>query len=131
MLIVEPIPAADTMTESDWRIQRDTINGLKTIRIFRGPEGSNGELDPKTSQAYWFDESGQLAKSYASNLEIRPSAMEAYAGVQMPREIDVISGGKLGMRFLVKDIQPAGSALSKTLVLKGHEWQRAFTAETR
>jgi hypothetical protein len=131
MVIVEPIPAADTMTESDWRIQRDTIDGRKTIRVFRGPEGPNGELDPKTSQGYWFDESGQLVKSYTSNFEIRPSAISLYADVQMPRQIDVISGGKLGMRFLVKDIQSADPALSKTLVLQGHEWQRAFTAETR
>jgi len=131
MLIVEPIPAADTMTESDWRIQRDTLDDLKTIRVLRGPEGPNGELDPKTSQVYWFDESGQLVKSYASSLEIRPSAIEPYAGVQIPRQIVVMSGGKVGMRFVVKDIQPADSSLSKTIVLKGHEWQRAFTAETR
>jgi len=131
MLIVEPIPAADTMTESDWRIQRDTVDGLKTIRVFRGPEGPNGELDPKTSQGYWFDESGQLVKSYASNLEIRPSGPAPYADVQMPRQIEVISGGKLGMRFVVKDIKPADPTLSKALVLKGHDLQRAFTAETR
>ncbi len=131
MLIVEPVPAADTMTESDWRIQRDTINGAKTISVFRGPEGPNGELDPKTSQGYWFDQSGQLVKSYASGLEIRPSAIAPYADVQMPHQIDVMYGGKPGMRFLVKDIQPTDTTQSKTLVLKGHEWQRAFTAETR
>jgi hypothetical protein len=131
MLIVEPIPAADTMTESDWRIRRDTVDGRKTIRVFRGPEGPNGELDPKTSQGYWFDESGRLVKSFTSNFEIRPSAIAPYAGVQMPHQIDLMSDSKVGMRFLVKDIQPADTALSKTLTLKGHEWQRAFTAETR
>ena len=131
MLIVEPIPAADTMTESDWRIQRDAINGLKTIRVFRGPEGPNGELDPKTSQGYWFDESGQLVKTYASNLEIRPSGITPYEDVEMPRQIEVITGGKLGIRFTVTDIRSADPTLSKTLVLKGHEWQRAFTSETR
>lgn len=131
MLIVEPIPAADTMTESDWSVQRDTVDSRKTIRVFRGPEGPNGELDPKTSQGYWFDESGQLVKSFASNFEIRPSAITPYGDVQLPRQIDLISGGKIGMRFVVKDIQPADPELSKTLALKGHEWQRAFTAETR
>lgn len=131
MLAVEPIPAADTMTESDWRIQLDTVEGIKTIRVFRGPEGPNGELDPKTSQGYWFDGGGQLVKSFTSNFEIRPSAMAPYANVQMPRQIELLSGGKVGIRFLVKDIQPADTALSKTLTLKGHEWQRAFTAETR
>jgi hypothetical protein len=131
MLIVEPIPAANTMTESDWRIQRDTVGDLKTIRVFRGPEGPNGELDPKTSQGYWFNEGGELVKSYASGLEIRSSGTAPYADVQMPRQIDVMSSGKVGMRFLVKDIQPADTTLSKTLILKGHEWQRAFTVETR
>ncbi|HEY6375603.1 MAG TPA: hypothetical protein VIX90_08770 [Edaphobacter sp.] len=131
MMMVEPIPASDTMTESDWRIRRDTADTVKTIRVFRGPEGPNGELEPGKSQGYWFDEGGQLVRTYTSGMEIRPLNQENYAGVQMARRIDVLKDGKLSMRFLVKDIQPVDRSVAKAFVLKGHEWQRAFTAETR
>lgn len=131
MMIMEPIPAGDTMTESDWRIRRDAVDGVKTIRVFRGPEGPNGELEPSKSQGYWFDESGQLVKSYTSGFEIRPSGIDTYGGVQVAHHIDVLKDGKLGMRLLVKDVGPADPAVSKSFTLKGHEWQRAFTAEVR
>jgi hypothetical protein len=128
---MEPIPAGDTMTESDWRIRRDTLDGMKTIRVFRGPEGPDGELDPGKSEGFWFDESGQLVKSYTQGVEVRPSAVEIYGGVQVARQIDVLKDGKLGMRISVKELGPADPAASKSFKLKGHEWQRAFTAEVR
>lgn len=131
MMIVEPIPAADTMTESDWRIRRETVDGVKTIRVSRGSEGLNGELEPGNSQGYWFDESGQLVKSYTAGLEILPLSMETYEGTQVARRIDALKDGKLGMRFLVKEIGPADPAASKSFKLKGHEWLRAFTSEVR
>ena len=131
MQIVEPIPAEDTMTESDWRIRRDTVDGLKTIRVFRGPEGPNGELEPNKSQGFWFDEAAHLVKCYTAGFEIRPSISAAYENVQVARQIDVLKDGKLGMRISVKDILPADTASAKEFKLKGHEWQRAFTAEVR
>jgi hypothetical protein len=131
MLLLEPIPAEDTMTESDWRIRRDSVDGVKAIRVFRGPEGPNGDLEPGKSQGYWFDEKGHLVKSYTAGFEIRPSGEEDYSGVQVAKRIDVIKDGKLGMRITVKEIGPANPAAAKDFKLKGHEWQRAFTAEVR
>jgi hypothetical protein len=131
MTIVEPIPAADTMTESDWRIRRDTVEGTQAIRVFRGPEGPNGELEPGKSQGYWFDENGYLLKSYTMGFEIKPLASETYDGVEVARRIDLLKEGKLGLRFTVKEIGPTDTASAKTFLLKGHEWQRAFTAEVR
>jgi len=40
MMVFEPIPASDTMTESDWRIRRDTVNGIKAIRVFSRARGA-------------------------------------------------------------------------------------------
>jgi hypothetical protein len=131
MLLVEPIPAGDTMTESDWRIKRDLVDGTKTIRVFRGPEGPNGELEPGRSQGYWFAENGQLVKTYTSGFDIRPSDIQPYDGVQIPRQIDLIQGGKLALRFTVKEIGTADPAASKSFPIKGHEWKRQFTAEVR
>jgi hypothetical protein len=131
MQVMEPIPAADTMTESDWRIQRDTTDGAKTIRVFRGPEGPNGELEPGKSEGFWFDDAGHLVKTYTRGFEVRPSKQADYEAVQVARQIDVLKDGKVGMRIIVNEIGPADPAAAKDFKLKGHEWQRAFTAEVR
>jgi hypothetical protein len=131
MQFLEPIPAEDTMTESDWRIRRDTVDGVKTIRVFRGPEGPKGELEPGKSEGFWFDEAGHLVKCYTAGLEIRPSSQLDYESVQVARHIDVLKDGRVGMQISVKEIVPADPAAAKDFKLKGHEWQRAFTAEAR
>jgi len=131
MVILEPIPAGDTMTESDWRIKREIVNGIKTIRVFRGPADPNEEYDLGHSIIYWFDESGRLVKSYTQGLEIDPSDVEAYGGVDVARRIDVVKDGKLAMRIVVKEIGPVDATAAKGFKLKGHEWQRAFTGEVR
>jgi hypothetical protein len=127
MQLMEPIPAEDTMTESDWRISRDNLDGVNAVRVFRGPEGPNGQL----SEGYWFDETGHLVKCYTAGFEVRPSAPQDFDGVRVARQIDVLKDGKIGMRITVKDIGPANPSSAKDFKMKGHEWQRAFTSETR
>ena len=131
MLLLEPIPAEDTMTESDWHIRSDSVDGEKAIRVFRGQERPNGELEPGKSQGYWFDEKGHLVESYTAGFETRPSAEEDYSGVHVAKRIDVLKDGKLVMRVTIKEIVPADPAMAKDFKLKGHEWQRAFTQEVR
>ena len=131
MHFLEPIPAEDTMTESDWRIRRDAVNGARTVRVFRGPEGPNGELDPGKSEGFWFDEAGHLVKCYTNGLEIRPSSQVDYDNVQVARQIDVFKDGQLGMRITVKGVSAGDPAAAREFKLKGHEWQRAFTSEVR
>lgn len=131
LMVTEPLPAGDTMTESDWRIRRDTVSGASAIRVFRGPEGSNGELDPAQSQGYWFNQAGQLIKTYLKGFEILPSDVETFDGIQLARQIDLLKDGKLAMRVTVKEVGPANREALKNFKLKGHEWQRAFTAEER
>ena len=131
MLFVEPIPADDTMTESDWRISHDVVNGVNAIRVIRGPENPDGDIKPGESNAYWFDETGQLIRSYTLGLDIRPLEIQAYDGVKVARRIEVIKEGKLALLLSIKELGPADETVRKTFVLKGHEWQRAFTAEQR
>jgi hypothetical protein len=128
---MEPIPAVDTMTESDWRIKRDLVDGVKTIRVFRGPEGANGELDAANSEGYWFSESGQLIKACVSGLEVLPKDVQAYGSVQVARRIDVMKDGKLVIRVNVNEVDMADPAKADSFVLKGKEWDRKFTAEIR
>jgi len=52
---MEPIPAIDTLVESDWRMKWDTVGGVKTIRVLAGYEIAEGTLDPEQSRGDWFD----------------------------------------------------------------------------
>jgi hypothetical protein len=107
------------------------VDGVSAVRVARGPEGPNGEMQPGKSQAFWFDDAGHLLKCYTSGVEVRMLSPAAYEGVDVPRRIDVLKDGKAAMRLTVKEIGPADPAQARTFKLKGHEWERRFTAEVR
>ncbi len=131
MKIMEPIPAIDTFTESDWRIKRDTVNGVRTVRVLAGYESPEGKLDPEQARGYWFDDTGLLVKTYADGIETQRLEFEDFAGTRIARRIDVLKDGHLAMRIRVTEVSPAGTIPAKTFEVKGHEWTRAFTAEGR
>jgi hypothetical protein len=128
---VEPIPATDTFVESDWRIKRENVNGVDAIRVLAGYESPEGKLDPEQARGYWFDNSGLLLKTYLSGMETVWSHFEDFTSLKVARQIDVLRDGKLAARVSITGIAPAGTVTEGDFVLKGHEWQRAFTAEER
>jgi Gram-negative bacterial TonB protein C-terminal len=128
---MEPIPAIDTFVESDWRIKRDTVSGVKTIRVLAGYESPAGDLDPEHSRGYWFDEDGRLVKTYASGIETRRLDFADFEGAQVARSIQVLKNNALGMLIHVTDVSAETAAPEKTFKLSGHEWKRAFTDEVR
>jgi hypothetical protein len=129
--VMEPIPAIDTFTESDWRIKRDTVNGVRTIRVLTGYESPDGRLDPEQARGYWFDDTGVLLKTYFKGIETQRLDFEEFSGVKIARRIDVLKDGKLGMQVRITQVVPATSLAAKTFELHGHEWTRAFTDEVR
>jgi hypothetical protein len=131
MKLMEPIPAIDTFTESDWRIKRDSVNSVRTMRVLAGYESPEGKLDPEQARGYWFDETGLLVKTYFGGVETERSEFEDFAGVKVAHRVDVLKDGILGMRIRITDVSPAGTIPAKTFEVKGHEWTRAFTAEAR
>jgi hypothetical protein len=131
MKVMEPIPAIDTFVESDWRIKRDTVKGVPTVRVLAGYESPEGKLDPEQARGYWFDETGLLVKTYFSGIETERSEFEDFAGVKAAHRIDVLKDGTLGMRVHVTQVSPAEAVPAKTFEVKGHEWTRSFTAEVR
>jgi hypothetical protein len=131
MMIMEPIPAVDTFVESDWRMKRDTVNGVRTVRVLAGYESPEGQLDPEQARGFWFDDTGLLLKTYFSGIETQRLELQDFAGVRIAHRIDVLKDGKLAMRIRVVDVSPAGPVPAKTFELKGHEWKRAFTSEAR
>jgi hypothetical protein len=128
---LEPIPAIDTFTESDWRIKRDTVDGVRTVRVLAGYESPEGNLDPEQARGYWFDDTGLLLKTYFKGIETRRSEFVDFAGVKIAHRVDVRKDGVLAMRISVTEVLPAGSTPGRTFEVHGHEWTRAFTDEVR
>ena len=128
---LEPIPATDTFVESDWRIKRDPVDGVQALRVLAGYESADGKLDPGQARGYWFDDSGLLLKTYLGGLETKWSDFQDFAGFKVARQIDVHKDGKLALRIHVTEVTPAGATPANNFEIKGHEWQRSFTAEER
>ena len=124
-------PAIDTFVESDWRMRRDTVGGVKTIRVVAGSESPEGVLDPEQARGYWFDEGGRLVKSYFRGMEIQRQEFQDFGGVQVCHMIRMLSQGKLALIIRVSGISASGPSPEDLFVLPGHAWKRAFTDEVR
>ena len=107
--------------ESDWRIRRDTAGGVETIRVARGYEAPDGTPDPQAFNAYWFDGQGLLVKSFKTGLEERNTDFRDFNGVKVAHQVDVLSGGKLGLRISVTELAPVGTVDTGMFVLKGSQ----------
>ena len=129
--VLEPIPAIDTFVESDWRIKRDTVNGIRSVRVAAGSESPDGKLDPVHSRGYWFDDGGLLMKASFGPIETQHSEPEDFGGVKIARRIDVLRDGQLVMRIHVTEVGAAGTVPAATFQVPGHDWERALSDEAR
>jgi hypothetical protein len=128
---MEPIPSTDSFKDSDWKIKPDTIDGVATIRVARGRENPDGTPNPKSFEGYWFDDTGQLLKTYLSALQTRRSDFEDFNGVQVARKVEVLLNGKVGMKIDMTELGPAAAVDSRIFTIKGHGWMRQYTSEVR
>jgi len=128
---MEPIPAIDTFVVSDWRIKRDTVDGVETIRVLTGYESPDCTLDPEHARGYWFDGTGKLVNAYFQGVETRRSEFENLNGVEIAHGIKVLYAGKLGMLIRVSQVSAPETTPPDAFDLPGHEWTRAFTDEVR
>lgn len=129
--LAEPIPAIDSFVESDWRISRETVDGVKTIRVLSGYESPEGELDAEHARGYWFDENGRLVKTFFDGLETRRLDFSEFDGAQVAHQIRILKGEKLAALIKVTEIGPAGDIPEQAFDVPGHEWKREFTGEVR
>jgi hypothetical protein len=127
----KPIPALDTFVESDWRIKSDRVDSVKVVRVLSGYERLDGKLDPEHARGFWFDSSGNLVKTFFNGVETRRTNFEDFDTVKLAHRIDVLKDGKLAMRIQVVSVTGAAAVPKDTFEIKGHEWTRSFTAETR
>lgn len=128
---MEPIPAVDSFADSDWKIKPDTIDGVATTRVARGLEKPDGTPDNQEFEGYWFDGTGQLVKTYLNALQTRRSGFEDFNGVHVARKVEVLLGGKVGMKIVVTELEPAGTVDQHIFTIKGHDWARQYTSEVR
>jgi hypothetical protein len=129
--VIEPIPSTNRFEESDWRIQRDLVDGVSTVRVATGNEGPDGQLDPVHFRGFWFAETGQVVKTYARGLETRLMAFSDFDGGRVTRRVNVLTDGKPVMRVQVTQLQRAGRVDSTMFALPGHELARALIDEVR
>ncbi len=129
---MEPLPATDALfTESDWKVKRDVVDGVALTRVATGHEGASGTPDPKDFYGFWFDGSGQLVKSYGNGLETRRMDFSDFNGVKVARRVEIMIGGKVGMRIDVTALEPAGKVDAHMFSIKRHGWDRQYTFEVR
>lgn len=128
---IEPIPAIDTFVESDWRIHRDPLDGVNTIRVLSGYEPQHNVFDPEHTRGYWFDDQGKLLRAF-ERLDLRYSNFASFNGAQIPQEIRAFQRGQLALKIEVTEMSAlTGEVPAKTFDLPGHQWNRMFTAEAR
>ena len=130
MHVLEPIPAIDTFVESDWKIRRDSVDGVPAIRVLTGYVSPEGGLDPQV-RAFWFDGTGLLIKARLLGLETRRTQFENFHEVNVARQIDILKDGKIGMKIQITELSKAEAVPDKTFEVHGHEWDRTFTDEAR
>ncbi len=128
---LEPIPTIDTFVESDWRMKRDDVDGLKTIRVLAGYEAPDGTLDPEQARGYWFDDQGKLVKTVFRGIETRRMQFEDFQGFAVAHEVRVFTKGKVAMLIRVSEISPASNLGDNNFELRGHGHTGAFTDEIR
>lgn len=130
LTILEPIPALDSFHEADWRIKRETINGIPSIRVLAGYESPDGKLDPEQARGYWFDDSGLLLKTFFTRVESQRSDFQDFVGIRIARRVDVLKDARPAIRVSVTAILSPDPPSAGAFQLKG-ESHRAFTSEVR
>jgi hypothetical protein len=101
---IEPIPPTDDFYEADWRIRRDNVDGVNSIRVLRGVEPQNGVCDPEHATGFWFDPEGRLIR-FCAGLDIHYSEFTSFNGAQIPQLIRVLSGDKTLISIRVTEMR--------------------------
>ncbi|WP_229668806.1 energy transducer TonB [Edaphobacter acidisoli] len=129
--VIEPIPALDTFVESDWRMKREDIADISTVRVATGPEDASGKMVEGNSRAFWFDQNGWLLQAVDAGVHITRGNFVEFDGAQVAQSIVVRAKGGVVMIVKVGSLQESSTINKSDFVLKGHEYKRQFTDEVR
>jgi len=125
---IEPIPTTDSFYEADWRVRRDQVDGVSSIRVLRGDDPQNGVCDPEHAYAFWFDSLGRLLR-VCERVDIRYSDFADFNGAQIPRQIRVLEGDKMVVSIQINEMRPLNLDVpNKDFDLSSPPRDRSFTA---
>jgi hypothetical protein len=125
---MEPIPAY-AIAGTEWETRRELLGNAPAVRVSKVQP--RADSDPKQTEAYWFDGTGQLVQSSLNGLEVTRSNFQDFDGVSVARHLEVLAAGKVAMRIDVTALAEDSTANSKFFTLKGHEWVRPIMTEAR
>jgi Gram-negative bacterial TonB protein C-terminal len=131
MRAMEPIPASGTFIESDWKMRREAVGSAQTVRVLTGYESPEGVLDPLHARAYWFNDTGDLVKTYFNGLETQRFDVEDFGGISIAHLIKVFNKGEQAMQIRVTEVSPAVNVPESFFDLSGHESPHTFSDEVR
>ena|SRR5215469_779538 len=113
--------------EADWRIKRDSVASINRIRLAAGYESPSGDPDPEQFRGFWFDQAGNLVKTYLRGVETRRSNFSPFAGFRFAQEIQVFQNKALVMLIKVNEVTSPGDLPDGLFEIKGHAEGTAFT----
>ncbi len=123
------------MTESDWRVDRDTLRDEQVLRVLRGQVAPGQPVDPKLATVFWFDQFGLLVQAYTSKLAVSYEGYKAFQASAYPQTLlgRPTVGGGVALRIDFEDAAPLQPATlpKNAFRIPGHEWKRQFTGEVR
>jgi len=131
MRALEPIPAADKVVDSAWKVKADVIDGVRVIRLLAGSENPDGTLDPKQDLAYWFDQSGLLVRTNLTGFQTDFRGFEAYGKLSVARLISVRQYEALAIRIRITDLKPSPRLSADRFRIPGYKVERILRAEER
>lgn len=109
---IEPIPPTDDFYEADWRVRRDNVDGVSTIRVSSGEEPQNGAAcDPENEYAFWFDAEGRVIR-FCENVDVRYSDFVSFNGAQVAQRMSVLDGAKTLLSIHIDEMRPLDPDIS-------------------
>ncbi len=130
--MMEPIPdASDGFAESDWRMRREELNGVKVVRMAVGSDEDIANMAQGFAKAFWFDDDSRLIRAMVASLQIDRSNFTHFNGTQVARNIDIRSKNGFVMQIRVIGVDAAVDFPKDEFKLSGHEYPHNFTPEVR
>jgi hypothetical protein len=127
--LMVPIPEPDAIAGPHWRIKRETVDEVSTIRLLAGTEHPDGT--PDNAVGFWFDANGRLVRTYFEGIDARRSEFEYFSGVEIADHIRVTYKDTLASSIRVTQMLRAVEPLPSIFELPGHELVRKASTEVR
>ncbi len=109
----------ESFHEADWRQGMVKFGGVDLLRVLRGYESPEGELDPVHATAYWLDPAtGLLRADYQMSTTATYNGFKEWNGKQVPRRIDMTENDTKSLQIEIDRIEEAANVPDSTFVVE-------------